>query len=172
MAQTPVEVNKTTRAPTQDVWQSFRHELDRVFNRFSGGFHLPSWPQMFTTGPSAGDEGFFAFSAPAVDVTEDDKAYKITAELPGLDAKNIGVTISGDMLTLTGEKHYEKDEQAKNRHMSERGYGSFRRCFAVPYGVDRDKIAADLSKGVLTITLPKTAEAQKPQKKIEVKAVS
>jgi HSP20 family protein len=172
MTKVPVEVTKGSPAPTPDVWQSFRHEMDRVVDRFSGGFHLPSWPQMFKPGPGAGDEGFFAFSAPAMDVTEDDKAYKITAELPGLDEKNVDVALSDDMLTLKGEKHYEKDEKDKHRHISERGYGSFQRTFALPVGVDHDKIEATLAKGVLTITLPKTAEAQKPQKKIEVKAAA
>ncbi len=171
MAKTPVEVKKTAPPPTPDVWQSFRHEMDRVFDRFSGGFNLP-WRQMFKTGPSAGDEGFFAFSAPAVDVSEDDKAYRITAELPGLDEKNIDVLVSGDMLTLKGEKHHEKEEKDKNRYMSERVYGSFQRSFTMPDGVDRDKIGADMSKGVLTIILPKTAEAQKPQQKIEVKTTT
>ena len=76
------------------------------------------------------------------------------------------------MLTLKGEKHYEKEEKDKNRYLSERAYGSFQRSFALPESVDRDKITADLSRGVLTIILPKTAEAQRPQKKIEVKAAS
>jgi Hsp20/alpha crystallin family protein len=71
-----------------------------------------------------------------------------------------------------GEKRYEKDEEDKNRHMSERAYGAFERSFALPSGVDRDKIAANLEKGVLTITLPKTPEAQKQQKKIEVKSAT
>jgi HSP20 family protein len=73
------------------------------------------------------------------------------------------------VLTLKGEKHYEKDEQDQNRYVSERAYGSFQRSFALPDGVDRDKIAADLSKGVLTLTLPKATGAQKPRRKIEVK---
>jgi HSP20 family protein len=105
-------------------------------------------------------------------VTEDEKTYKITAELPGLDQKNLDVSVSGDMLTLKGEKHHEKEEKDKNHYLSERAYGSFQRSFALPESVDRDKITADLSKGVLTIILTKTAEAQKPQKKIEVKAAS
>lgn len=169
MAQTPVEVKKATPARTPDVWQSFRGEMDRLFDRFAGGFGLPAFRRMFDIEPAWRTESSFSFSAPAVDVTEDDKAYTITAELPGLEEKNIDVAVSGDMLTLKGEKRYEKDEQDKNRYMSERAYGSFQRSFALPDGIDRDKIAADLSKGVLTITLPKTAEAQKPQKKIEVK---
>jgi HSP20 family protein len=168
MAQTPVEVKKAPPARIPDAWQSFRGEMDR----FAGGFSLPSFRRMFDVEPAWRTESAFSFSAPSVDVTEDDKAFKITAELPGLEEKNIDVSVSGDMLTFKGEKHYEKDEKDKNRHVSERAYGSFQRSFALPGGVDRDKITADLSKGVLTITLPKTAEAQKPEKKIEVKAAA
>ena len=79
--------------------------------------------------------------------------------------------LSGDMLVLKGEKRQEKEEKDKNYHFSERAYGSFQRAFDLPTTVDRNKIAADFSKGVLTITLPKTAEAQKPQKKIEIKSI-
>jgi HSP20 family protein len=172
MAQTPVEVKKATPTRAPDVWQSFRGEMDRLFDRFSAGFGLPALGRMFDVEPAWRAESSFSFTAPAVDVTEDDKAYKITAELTGLEEKNIDVAVSGDMLTLKGEKQYEKEEKAKNRYMSERAYGSFLRSFALPDGVDRDKIVADLAKGVLTITLPKTATAQKQQKKIEVKAAT
>ena len=114
--------------------------------------------------------GSFSFSTPAIDMSEDEKAYKISAELPGIDAKDIDVSVSGDMLVLKGEKRQEKEEKDKNYHFSERAYGSFQRAFELPSSVDRNKVAADFSKGVLTITLPKTAEAQKPAKKIEVKS--
>jgi HSP20 family protein len=97
-------------------------------------------------------------------VTEDDKAYRVTAELPGLEEKDIDVSVTGDTLTIKGEKSYEKEERNKNRHMSERAYGSFQRSFALPEGIERDKIGADIAKGVLTVTLPKTAQAQKQQK--------
>ncbi len=170
MAITPVEVKKTMPAPRPDVWQSFRSEMDRLFDRFSGSFGLPSLTRIFDVAPSP--EMSFGFAAPAVDLTEDDKAYKITAELPGLEEKNIDVTVSGDLLTLKGEKRFDKEEKDENRYMSERAYGSFRRTFVLPEGVDRDKITADLAKGVLTIVLPKTAAAQKPETKIEVKAAA
>jgi HSP20 family protein len=169
MAQTPVEVKKAAPARTPEVWHSFRSEMDRLFDRF-GGFGLPAFRRIFDMEPAWPSDTSFSFTAPAVDVTEDDKGYKITAELPGLEEKDIDVTVSGDMLTLKGEKHYEKEEKDKNRYMSERAYGSFQRSFILPDGVDRDKIGADLAKGVLTITMPKTAAAQKPQKKIAVKA--
>jgi HSP20 family protein len=172
MAKTPVEVKTAPPARTSDDWQALRTEMDRLFDRFSGNFHLPSWRQMFNADPALYDQGFFAFATPAVDMTEDDKAHTITAEVPGLEEKNIEVMVSGNTLTLKGEKHYEKDEKNKNRHVSERAYGSFQRSFALPDGVDLGKISAELSKGVLTITLPKTAGAQKPQKKIEIKAAA
>jgi HSP20 family protein len=167
MADIPVEVKKT--APTQtnvpDVWNSFRGEMDRLFDRF--GF--PSLRRVFDMEPSWRPASSFNFSAPAIDMSEDDKAYKIAAELPGIDAKDIDVSMFSDTLVLKGEKRQEKEDKDKNYHFSERYYGSFQR-FQLPLSIDRDKVAADFSKGVLTITLPKTAEAQKPQKKIEVKA--
>ena len=91
-------------------------------------------------------------------------------ELPGMEAKDVDVSVTGDMLVLKGEKRQEKEEKDKNYHFSERAYGSFQRAFELPTSVDRGKITADFSKGVLTITLPKTAEAQQPTKKISVKA--
>ena len=70
---------------------------------------------------------------------------------------------------IKGEKQQEKEKEDKNYHVIERAYGSFQRAFSLPEGVARDRIAADLSKGALSLTLPKTAAAQKPAKKIEVK---
>ena len=169
MADVPVEVKKAPPAQTNvpDVWQSLRGEMDRLFDRFGGGFGFPSLRRMFDVEPMRSS---FSFSAPAIDMSEDEKAYKISAELPGIDAKDIDVLVSGDMLVLKGEKRREKEEKEKNYHYSERAYGSFQRPFELPASVDRDKIAADFSKGVLTITLPKRAEAQRPTKKIEIKS--
>ena len=172
MADVPVEVKKTAPAQTNvpDVWHSFRSEMDRLFDRFGSGFGFPSLRRMFDIEPAW--RSSFSFSTPAIDMSEDEKAYKISAELPGIDAKDIDVSLSGDMLVLRGEKRQEREEKDKNKnyHFSERTYGSFQRAFDLPTTVDRNKIAADFSKGVLTITLPKTAEAQKPQKKIEIKS--
>ena len=169
MAEVPVEVKKTQPAQTSlpDVWQSFRNEMDRLFDRFGSGFGLPSLRRMFETEPAW--RSSFSFSTPAIDMSEDEKAYKISAELPGMDSKDIDVSMAGDMLVLKGEKRQEKEEKDRNYHFSERAYGSFQRSFELPASVDRDKISADFSKGVLTITLPKTANAQQPTKKIEVK---
>jgi HSP20 family protein len=167
MAITPVEEKKSP-APraSSDPWQSFRSEMDRVFDRFSG-FGLPTMRRLFEPTPI---EGSFGFNIPAVDLTEDDNAYKIAAELPGLEEKDVEVSVTGDILTLKGEKRQEKEEKNKNWYVSERAYGVFQRGFALPDGIDRDKITAQFAKGVLTVTLPKSAQAQKQQKKIEVKA--
>ena len=166
MADVPVEVKKAAPAQSNvpDVWHSVRGEMDRLFDRF--GF--PSLRRMFDIEPAW--RSSFSFSMPAIDMSEDEKAYKISAELPGIDANDIDVSLSGDMLVLKGEKCQEKEEKDKNYHFSERAYGSFQRAFDLPASVDRNKVAADFSKGVLTITLPKTPEAQKPQKRIEVKS--
>lgn len=178
MADTAIEVKKTAPATapaaapapsSPDVWSSLRNEMERVFDRFSGAFTMPSLRRMFDFAPARRIESTFTFTAPAIDVTENGKAYKVTAELPGMEPNNVEVTVSGDMLVIKGEKRQEKEEKDENYYLSERSFGSFQRSFSLPAGVDRDKISAELSKGVLTVTLPKTAEAQKQQKKIEVK---
>jgi HSP20 family protein len=168
MADVPVEVKKA--APTEsgvpDVWRSFRGEMDRLFDRF--GF--PSLRRVFDMEPAWRPLSSFGVSAPPIDISEDEKAYKIAAELPGLDAADVDVSVSGDMLVLKGEKRQKKEEKDKNYYFSERTYGAFQRAFELPASVERDKIAADFAKGVLTITMPKTPAAQQQSKKIEVKS--
>ena len=103
-------------------------------------------------------------------IVESEKAYEITAELPGMDEKNIEVKVANGNLIIKGERQEEKEEKEKDYYLRERNFGSFERSFDVPEGVDGDKIEASFRKGVLTVTLPKKPEAQKPAKKIEVKA--
>ena len=107
--------------------------------------------------------------APAVDIAEKDKEYEITAELPGMDEKNIDVKFADGILTIKGEKTEEKEEKKKDYYLSERRFGSFQRSFQVPDGVDADKIDASFKNGVLTVILPKSAQAQKSEKKIAIK---
>src|SRR3974390_401454 len=154
MAEVPVEVKKAPPAQTNvpDVWQSFRSEMDRLFDRFGGGFGFPSLRRMFDIEPAG--RSSFPFSTPAIDMSEDEKAYKISAELPGIDAKDIDVSVSGDMLVLKGEKRQEKEEKDKNYHFSDHAYGSSQRAFDLPASVDRNKVAADFSQGGLTLGLP------------------
>lgn len=171
MADTPVQVKKAAPAPSAapDVWRSFRSEMDRVFDRFSSGFGFPAMRRLFEVEPFWRPESAFDLAAPAIDVTESESAYKITAELPGISEKDVEVSLTGDVLVLKGEKRQEREEKEKNRYLSERAYGAFQRNLSVPDGVDRDAITAEFAKGVLTVTLPKSKEAQKQQKKIEVK---
>src|SRR6185437_10224839 len=111
----------------------------------------------------------FAFPVtPAVDIVEKDHAFELTAEIPGLDAKNIELSLSDNVLTIKGEKQEEREEKTKDRYVSERRYGSFRRSLQVPASVDVDKIEAGFKSGVLTVTVPKSSEAQKKQKTIPV----
>jgi HSP20 family protein len=111
-----------------------------------------------------GDRG-----SPAFGRGEGDNAFEITAELPGVDEKNIEVKLANGVLTIKGQKEEDKVEKKDNFHLRERRFGSFARSIRVPDTVDANKIEANFKKGVLTVTLPKTPEAQKPVKKIEVK---
>jgi len=171
MASTPVEVKKTTpAAPAPAAWRSLRTEMDRLFDRFAGGWGMPSLQRMFEGEPALRYENSFSVPSPAVDITEDEAGYKVTAELPGMSEKEIEVVLSDGMLTLKGEKKAETEQKDKNVHLTERCYGVFQRSFTLPDGVDRDKVSADFTKGVLTISMPKTAKAKEAEKKMEVKA--
>jgi HSP20 family protein len=170
MPDTAIDIKKApparATATVPDAWRSLRNEIDRMFDRFDRGFRR----SIFDLSPFWPAEPSFEGNVPAVDVTENDKAYTITAELPGIEEKDVDVSVSDDMLTIKGEKRQEKEEKGKNYYVSERSYGSFQRSFRLPTGVDQDKASATFSKGVLTLVLPKTAEAQKQPKKIEIKA--
>jgi HSP20 family protein len=151
-------------------FESLRREIDRLLEDFDLGFWgSPFRRSMFAVEPFWRRELTWG-AVPAVDIAESDKAYEITAELPGLDEKNIEVKLANGALTIKGEKQEEKEEKKKDYYLHERHFGSFERCFRVPEGVDADKIEASFKKGVLTVTLPKTPEAQKAEKKIAVKA--
>jgi HSP20 family protein len=148
-------------------FESFRREVDRLFDEFDGGFfRMPFRRRLFDYAPFSR----FEAKALAVDVVEKENEYQITAELPGVEEKDIEVKLAGGGLLIRGEKKEEKEEKEKDYHLSERRYGSFERYFAIPEGVDQDKIAATFTKGVLSVTLPKTMQAQKEEKKIAIKA--
>ena len=160
---------ETERAPGE--WRplaNLRREIDRLFD----DLHLGGWPRplartLFDVEPSwRGVAGFG--TVPAVDIAEKDKEYEITAELPGMDEKNIDVKFADGLLTIKGEKKEEKEEKKKDFYLSERRYGSFQRSFQVPVSVDADKIEAKFANGVLTVRLPKSPEAQKNEKKITI----
>jgi HSP20 family protein len=165
------EASPATQPAKAADWQPFevlRNQVDRLFHDFQTGFLQAPFlgPLPDITSFWRGDLGFNL--TPAIDVVEKDKAFEVTAELPGLDVKNIDVQLSNGMLTIKAEKQEEKEEKTKDRYVSERRYGSFRRTLQVPSGVDAEKIEAGFKNGVLTLTLPKSPEAQKTQKSIPV----
>ena len=163
------EEKKIDRPAEWRPFESLRREIDRLFEDFQvGSWRPPSGRTVFDLEPFWHGEMSWG-KTPAVDVVNKEKAYEITAELPGMDESNIDVKFSDGMLTIKGEKKEEKEEKKKDYYLSERRYGSFQRAFAVPDGVDTDKIDAQFKNGVLMVTLPKTAEAQKSEKKIEIK---
>ncbi len=173
----PVKVRKSAGAPTPavKVWQPFeslRHEVDRLFADFDRDF--------FWRIPFGGARSFFDIEPawrgetswgemPRVDMVEKDGAYEITAELPGMTEKDFDVKLANGVLTIKGEKEEDKEETKKDYYLRERYIGAFERSFRLPDGVEDDKIEATYKDGVLTLTLPKTPEAQKAEKKIAVK---
>jgi HSP20 family protein len=167
----PIKTETTTQPAKATDWQPFealRNQVDRMFQDFQTGFLQAPLFRPFSDLESfwRRDLGFNV--TPAMDIVEKDGAFEVTAELPGLDAKNIDVQLANGMLTIKGEKQEEKEEKTKGRYVSERRYGSFQRTLQVPAGVDADKIEASYKSGVLTVTLPKSPEAQKQQKSIPV----
>jgi len=156
--------------PEDRPLQTLRRQVDRLLEDFQRGYwHLPFSRTVFDVEPFwRGDVAFGA--VPSVDIVEKDDAYKVSAELPGIAASDIDVKYSDGVLTIAGEKHEEKEEKKKDYFLSERRYGSFKRSFRVADGVDADKIEATFKNGVLSVTLPKTAEARKKTKTIAVKA--
>lgn len=158
-----------TATPVWRPFESLRREIDRLFEDFDRTSWLsPFRHSDFDVEPLWG-RGLKLPATPAVDIVEKDGAYEVIAELPGMDEKNIEVKLDNGGLTIKGEKQEEKEEKRKGYHLQERRFGSFERYFTVPKGVDADKIEASFKKGVLTVTLPKKPEAQKPAKTIDVK---
>ena len=135
-------------------FMSLQREIDRLFEDFSRGF--PTFPANGATG-----------LMPSMDVTETDKEIEVTAELPGLEEKDVQINLTDNLLTIRGEKKAEKEQKDKNYRLVERSYGSFERTLELPEGVNPDAIKANIAKGVLKVTIPKPAPAQ--AKKIEVK---
>ncbi|MGE0230393.1 MAG: Hsp20/alpha crystallin family protein [Flavobacteriaceae bacterium] len=167
----PIQTDKASPAK-ENFWslEGLHQEVDRLFDDFrSANWHLPF------RRPSRGMEinwpaGSSWQVAPAMDLIEKDGEYEITAELAGMDEKDIEIKLANNILTIKGEKSEEKKEEQKDYFLSERRYGSFQRSFRLPDGVDADKIEAKFAKGLLTVKLPKSAETKKAEKKIGIKA--
>ncbi len=155
---------------------SLRNQVDRLFDDFFQGWpSLMSFPRnMFDFDPfkrlSAPLATSIGVVAPRVDVSKSDTGYQIEAELPGVDEKDVSVTLSDGVITVKAEKKVEREEKKKDYYLSERSFGTMQRSFELPDGVDAEKISAQFKKGVLAISLPLSKEAKAKERKIDVKA--
>ena len=140
---------------------SLHKDMDRLFEDFWKG----SGSQSLMKKPWQHDD-----LTPRVDETEDEKAFHIKVELPGMDKDDVDVTLSSGVLTIRGEKKREEEEKGNDFYRKERSFGSFRRSLPVRTEVDEGKIAARFDKGILYIELPKTEEARNKVKHISVEA--
>jgi len=144
-------------ARADNPFLSLQGEIDRLFDDFTRGF------------PSLGNGGMTNLM-PTMDVSETDKEIEITAELPGLQDKDVQINVADNILSIRGEKKAEKEQKDKNYRLVERSYGSFERSLTLPEGVNTDAIKATIDRGVLKVVVPKPAPAQ--SKKIEVKSAA
>ena len=134
--------------------------MSRLFENFS--------ENMFSFSPMKRNQSEISEAFPKMDVSETEKEFKVRAELPGMDEKDIDVSVSNEVLTIKGEKKAEKEDKKPNYYRMERSYGSFQRSIPLPSEVEKDKIKANFKKGVLNIVLPKSEKAVKESKKIEI----
>ena len=142
------------------MFSAIREEMDRVFERFSSG-----WPGM----GELSLRGFGSDQMPLnLDVHDDGKSLTIEADLPGIDEKDVELTLSNGVLSIKGERKSEREEKKADYYVSERSYGSFHRSLRLPEGVDESSLKASFEKGVLKIVAQKKPEALKPEKRIEI----
>lgn len=162
---THVSPAKTEHQPparrADDIFDTLRREVDHIFDRWGNGGM--GWPHPFAL------SRHHEFVAPDMDVKETAKEFTIEAELPGVDEKDISVTLTNGVLMLKGEKKQERDEKKDNYHLVERSFGSFQRAMRLPDTADDSKVEAKFANGVLKIAIAKRADAVKPERKIEIK---
>jgi HSP20 family protein len=147
------------RFSEEEPFERLHHEIDQLFDDLFRTNGPIRWP------------GERRVTLP-LEVRETDKELVITAELPGVEEKDVEVTLSEDMMTIKGEKKTEKEVEKEGYYMAERSYGTFSRSLRLPYRVDEKKVVAKFKNGVLTIALPKPKEARETVKKIAIKTAA
>ncbi len=152
------ESSVPVRKEEDNPFYALQRDINSVFDNFFKEFELAPFRQGF--------EGF----SPKIDVIETDKEIKISAELPGMDEKDLDVSVNKDSITIKGEKKAEKEDKGKDYYRMERSYGSFCRTVPLPVEINVDKVEAKFNKGILNIVLPKTESALRETKKIAIKA--
>lgn len=159
------DVTRTDQAPQRrplDLLDAMRSDMERVFDRFEHGW------------PSFGGLGFGTRLAPSavaahMDVRDDGDMIIVETDLPGVEDKDVTVTLANGVLTIKGEKKSEREEKKDDYHIAERSFGRFERSLRLPDGVDEAAVSANFDKGVLKIVAPKRPEAVKAERKIEIK---
>ncbi|MBX9949682.1 MAG: Hsp20/alpha crystallin family protein [Candidatus Obscuribacterales bacterium] len=139
---------------------SLQKEMNNLFQEFFSNFEMS---------PHGYGEHAFGDFSPRVDMHETAKEFTVTAELPGMEEKDIQLKLAGDILTISGEKRNEKVEDVKGHYKMERIYGTFSRSMLLPAEVELDKCTATFKNGVLNVVLPKTVESEKTSKNIAIK---
>ncbi len=148
---------------------SLRDQMDRLFDDFASDWRLPSLGrELFEWEPFRMPSWTRGVVDVRFDLSETDDALEITAELPGIDEKDVELVLAEGMLTLKGEKRAEKETKEKEYYLSERRFGAFTRSMRLPESVDPDKIKASFDKGVLKVVVPKRAEAKAKKRKIAI----
>lgn len=151
------------RREIEDPFRELQRRMNSLFEEFWSDFGLSPFPLAM---PSLEGWGDFA---PRIDVTENENQLSVRAELPGMSEKDVEVELANGVLTIRGEKKNERKETREGLHYSECSYGAFHRAIPLPCEIVEDGVQAEFKNGVLTITLPKSEQAKKKSKKIEVK---
>jgi len=154
MARNPLTSFRTGGLTGGDPFLSLHREMNRLFDDVLRG------------GLSAGGGQGLAGNviAPQINVSETDTEIRVTAELPGVNENDVQVDLNDDLLVIRGEKKFERKDEKENFHFMERSYGTFQRTLQLPFSVDPDQVQATFENGVLTITLPKTAQQERSQR--------
>ncbi|KFE51284.1 Hsp20/alpha crystallin family protein [Pseudomonas syringae] len=150
------------------------HPIEQMRRQFEHLFQdLTNMPSMFSRQQRFDADPFWNLDfvrtqSPAVDIVESEKAYEVSAEVPGMDEKQLSVKVVNGTLLMKGEKRQDHEEKSKSYHLTERRYGAFERAFALPKSVDAEHIQAAFKAGVLKVTLPKKADAMQPEKTVDI----
>jgi HSP20 family protein len=157
----PSKLKSMIPARRHDVFADFQHQMNRMLRDFFDD--EPS--QLSSLEAARGTDSFI----PRLEAQESDDKISLSIELPGLSDSDIDIVVEKDFLTIKGEKKEETETKKKGRYFSERRYGAFERTVRLPSSVEKDKISATFNRGVLTVDVPKSAEAKKEVKKIPIK---
>jgi HSP20 family protein len=156
----------TRREDVRDSLSVLRERMDRMMDEFFTGFSVMPFPR-WDIRPF---EWRMSSFSPSIDIKDEENQIRVEAELPGMTEKDVDISLTRDSLVITGEKKLETEEKERDYYRMERAYGSFQRTIPLPIDVEQDRVEATFKNGLLSIVLPKSQEAIKKARKIEVKA--